>query len=65
MGLQDSLSRLMERMSDHPHIYQPSILSFFQLDVIKIATDLKLAERGKERGKKNEPPAGGLSRCPS
>lgn len=57
MGLQDSLSRLMERMSDHPHIYQPSILSFLQLDVIKIATDLKLAERGKERGKKNEPPA--------
>lgn len=59
MGLQESLSRLMERMSDYPHIYQPSILSFLQLNVKKIANDLKLAERGLERGAKNQPAADG------
>lgn len=56
MGLQDSLTRLLDRMSDHPHIYRPSILSFLQLDAKKIARELRLAERGKERGEKNAPP---------
>lgn len=57
MGLQDSLSLLAQRFSEHPHIYQPSILSFLQLNTKKIAKDLKVAERGNERGQKNEPPA--------
>ena len=56
MGLQDSLSRLMERMSDPPHPYQPSILSFPQLDIQKISRDLKLRDRGAERGRANRPP---------
>jgi hypothetical protein len=57
LGLQDSLSRLAERISEHPHVYRPSILSFLQLEVKKIAKDLRLAERGRERGEKKEPPA--------
>jgi len=42
-------------MSNYPHNYQPSILSFLQLNVNKVAKDLKLAKRGSERGKKDEP----------
>lgn len=45
----------MDRASEHPHDYRPSILSFLQLNVKKVANDLKLAERGKQRGEKNEP----------
>jgi hypothetical protein len=57
LGLQDSLSRLAERISEPPHAYRPSILSFLQLNVQKGAKDLKLAERGRERGARNEPSA--------
>ncbi len=42
-------------MSEHPHIYRPSILSFLQLDVKKVAKELRLAEHGKVRGKRNQP----------
>ena len=59
MGLQDTLSRLRETVSDSPHDYVPSILSFPNLDVNKIARDMKLAERGKERGAKNMPNSDG------
>lgn len=55
VGLQESLARLMDRMADHPHMYHPSILSFLQLDVSKIAKDLRLSERGQERGQRNQP----------
>lgn len=57
MGVQESLSRLMDRMADNPHVYHPSILSFLQLDVKKIAKDLRLCELGKERGERDEPPS--------
>jgi len=46
----------MSRVSDRPHNYQPSILSFLNLDVKKIAKDHRLASRGKERGEKGKPP---------
>ena len=59
MGLQDTLSRLKERMSDYPHNYVPSILSFPDLNVNKIARDLKLSERGKERGERDVPSTDG------
>ena len=57
MGLQESLAKLREKLGDAPHAYRPSILSFLQLNVQKIARELKLAERGMERGQKDEPPA--------
>ena len=53
------MSGLQARISDHPHNYVPSILSFLNLDVKKISRDLNLSERGKERGKRDAPSAEG------
>jgi len=57
LGLRDSLLTLMERATTFPHDYRPSILSFLEIDIKKISKDLNLSERGRERGRKNEPPA--------
>ncbi len=56
MGIREALARLVQGASQLPHDYQPTILSFLQLDVKKIARDLSLERRGRERGSRDEPP---------
>lgn len=56
MGLQASLEKLRSGVLQDTQVYRPSILSFLQLNVDKVAKQLKLAQRGSERGKQGEPP---------
>lgn len=56
MGLQDSLARLMDKVGDHAHDYHPSIMSYLEFNTDKVARDLKISDRGRERGERNEPP---------
>jgi len=52
-----AISRLRELFGQAPHPYRPSTQIFLDLDVEHVARDLKLSERGAERGAGNRPDA--------
>ena len=52
---QTAISRLRELFGQAPHPYRPSTQIFLDLDVNHIAREMKLAERGAERGVENRP----------
>jgi hypothetical protein len=54
---QSAISRLRELFGQAPHDYRLSTQIFLDLDVSHVARDMKLAERGAERGAGNRPDA--------
>jgi hypothetical protein len=52
-----AILRLRDLFGKAPHDYRPSTQIFLDLDVGQVARDMKLAERGAERGASNRPEA--------
>ncbi|MBZ9962682.1 hypothetical protein [Mesorhizobium sp. BR1-1-2] len=50
-----SLEKLKQRLLRPPHAYRPTTESFPDIDVQRIATDMRLAEKGEKRGRENLP----------
>lgn len=57
MALTDALNKLAQGARNAPHDYVASVQTFAELDVDRIAKELRLVERGQERGSKGEPKA--------
>jgi hypothetical protein len=53
---QSPLARLWTLLNQPIHPYRPATTVFLDLNVDRLADDLKLAERGRERGTQNRPP---------
>jgi hypothetical protein len=50
-----SVSRIWALLNKPPHVYRPATTVFLDLNVDRLADDLRLVERGKERGSQNRP----------
>jgi hypothetical protein len=50
-----AISRLKDLFGQPQHIYRPATQIFLDLNVDKLTEDLKLVERGAERGTANRP----------
>lgn len=56
-----AIQALKDFLGDRPHNYLPSTMQFLELDLGKVAKELRLEEIGAERGKEHKPPATALS----
>lgn len=52
-----AVQRLLEGLRKQAHDFRPSLQVFPDLDVDKVAADLRLNDRGQERGGQEQPPA--------
>ncbi|MDF2116372.1 hypothetical protein PY365_12360 [Roseiarcaceae bacterium H3SJ34-1] len=55
MATLPSIVKLLAGLRREPHDYKPDLQMFPTISVERLANDLRLAERGKERGQSNEP----------
>jgi hypothetical protein len=53
-----AISKLLAGLQRAPHDYAAPTSIFPSLSIDRLAADLKLSEKGAERGKENEPPSG-------
>ncbi|MEC5382841.1 hypothetical protein VSX64_18550, partial [Aurantimonas sp. C2-6-R+9] len=56
-----ALSRLVENVRRPNHDKRPSIETFADIDVNRVASELALESQGKERGERDEPPTGSVA----
>jgi hypothetical protein len=54
---QSAIARIWSLLSQPPHIYRPATTIFLDLNVDRVADELRLVARGKERGSQNRPTA--------
>ncbi len=54
-----SISRLREFLNEAPHDYRASTNLFLDFEIEKVKKEMRLVERGRERGNRGEPPTGG------
>lgn len=52
---QSPIARIWALLNQPPHPYRPATTVFLDLNVDRLADDLKLVERGRERGSQNRP----------
>ncbi len=52
------MRRLREFLNEAPHDYRASTNPFLDFEIEKVKTEMRLVERGHERGNRGEPPAG-------
>src|SRR4051812_6723775 len=52
-----AIERLLGLLSQPQHPYQPSTEIFLDLNVDRVADELRLVARGRERGTQNQPPS--------
>ena len=57
MARSSAISRLLAGLHTPPHDYSKTTSIFPNLNVGKLASDLRLEEKGASRGKANQPPA--------
>lgn len=54
---QSPIARIWALLNQPPHVYRPATTIFLDLNVDRVADELKLVERGRERGSQNRPTA--------
>jgi hypothetical protein len=55
------IARILQLLNQPQHPYRPATTIFLDLDVSRIADELQLVKRGRERGSKNLPPKDALT----
>ena len=53
-----SIRRLREFLNEAPHDYRASTNPFLDFEIEKVKKEMRLVERGRERGNRGEPPTG-------
>ena len=59
MSVDSVLRKAFARLHEAPHGFKPSLVSFQEVDTLRVKRDLKVIERAEERGNNELPPQGG------